>query len=402
MFSLFHILTYINTISIMLAYDTPSRFLLFSERLPMVDENNPIPPELEKQIQDYENFLFHPGQTWNISNLEKEVFKYLDRYGHGQYGDSGTLTDKLSSRFANIWQVYYRSNKFLEADKFWDLPLDIYAKWEEDNNKIVARGSPHYFRGMAAVTYGNVDRGFLFFHQALEDDFREGFRPYKKNNRSPAWDFVTFNYSSRRQAALPLIKPRADWLSHRISNYQDSNRGSLSLAKLRRKVLVNTRLRETTFSFTYEVFRSKNLLSYPQAFRTGRFASQLSLDILFSLCRIGEVWLKNKQTPANSFERQLGGQLVRFFTEHDIPVNNNEIREVGKADFEKSLGSLLDNRKGPLPRRFQLVESDLLLIYILRNEAAHAATSSRIISERFNELVERVFFGLFKIVEVLY
>ena len=378
----------------------------------MVNENNPIPPELEKQIQDYTEFLFNPGKVWNVENLEKEVFKYLDR------AQNGTYVDKLSTRFAQIWAVYYRLGRFLEADKFWDLPLDLYTKWEktnrwEETNEKIPRGTPYYFRGMSAVAYGNIDRGFLFFHQAVEDDFKEGFRPYKKGkgNHSPAWLFVTFGYSDPRQAAGQLLKRRADWLDQIISKYQNSNRGalsleslssSLSLESLGEKVLDETQLMETTFSFTYEVFRSENLLSYPQEFRSGRFASQLSLDILFSLCRIAEVWLKNKQTPANRSERQLGGQLVRFFNEHDIPVNNNELGEVVKADFEECLRSLLDNKKGPLPRCFQPVESDLLLILVLRNEAGHAATSSRVISERFNELVERVFFGLFKIVEALY
>lgn len=76
-------------------------------------EENPIQPELEKQIQDYEKFLAHTNQTWDINNLEKEVFKYLDKYGH-----NGSMTDKLSTRFAQIWVTYYRSGKFLEADRF--------------------------------------------------------------------------------------------------------------------------------------------------------------------------------------------------------------------------------------------------------------------------------------------
>lgn len=365
--------------------------------MPMVDRSNPIPPELEKQIQDYEKFLFNPSQTWNSNELEKEVFNYLD-----EYGCNGTMTDILSTRFLQICKGYYRSGKFLEADKFWGLPLYLYSKWEETSHKTVARGTPYYCRGMAAVAYGNIDRGFLFFHQAFEDDFRLGVRPYGKSNRSPAWDFVTFNYSSRRQLARSLQESRADWLSGKLSIYQKSGRGSLSLGQLKKRVLVKARLRETTFSFTYEVFKITDLLSNPKNYRTGIFASQLALDILFSLCRIAEIWLKNKQTPDNYYERQLRGQLYRFFKNQNIQITNTDLDLVKEADFEESLSCLLDNREGPFPRRFQLVESDLLLIYILRNEAAHSAASSRVISERFDELVERVFFGLFKIIEALY
>jgi hypothetical protein len=366
----------------------------------MVNENNPIPPELEKQIQNYENHLLKANQTWDRNNLEKEVSKYLD-WCNG----NGTRTDKLHSRFARIWACFYDAGKYFEADKFWDLPLDLYEKWEKINNQTVVKGTPHYFRGMSAIQYGNIYRGFLFFHRALEDDFKDKFRPYKtfkSGNWSPAWTFVTFNYRSRRQAARPLLTYRAKWLNKKISNYKNSNRGSLSLGILRRKVLTKRRLLENTFSFTYEVFRSENLLSYRKEFRASRFASQLSLDILFSLCRIGEVWLKTKLRTKKQEQPTLYPLLVRFFEKRNIPITEVELKAVGKIDFEKSISSLLDNKKGPLPRRFQFVESDLLLIYVLRNEASHSPTSSLIISERFDELLERVLFGLFKIVEVLY
>lgn len=379
----------------------------------MVDKNNPIPPELEKQIQDYGNFLFNPGQTWNSNNLEKEVFKYLDKYGHGQYGDSGTLTDKLSSRFAQIWAVYYRLGRFLEADKFWDLPLNLYTKWGKTNNKIVARGTPYYFRGMSAVAYGNIDRGFLFLHQAVEDDFNEGFRPYKKGkgNHSPAWLFVTFDYSDPRQAGGPLLKRRADWLNKKISEYQNSGRGALSLESLSvvlslksfgEKVLDEKQLVETTFSFTYNIFRIENLLSYLQEYRTGRFASQLSLDILFSLCRIGEVWLTKKQGKDKGL---LACQLDIFFKNCHANTRVDDIskfKSLCNDDFEECVKRILNNKQVLSPKNIEPWESDLILIYVLRNEASHAPTSSPVISERFNELVERVFFGLFKIVEALY
>ncbi|MFC1964226.1 hypothetical protein ACFLV1_02470 [Chloroflexota bacterium] len=178
----------------------------------MVNENNPISPELEKQIQDYTEFLFNPDKIWNVENLEKEVFKYLN------LSQKGTYVDKLSTRFLQIWRVYYLSGKYFEADKFWDFLLDLYTKWEKTNrwdetNKKIPRGTPYYCRGMSAVAYGNIDRGFLFFHQAVDDDLIEGFRPYKVGgSHSPAWLFVTFDYSDRRQAGGLLLKRRADWL----------------------------------------------------------------------------------------------------------------------------------------------------------------------------------------------
>ena len=47
-----------------------------------------------------------------------------------------------------------------------------------------------------------------------------------------------------------------------------------------------------------------------------------------------------------------------------------------------------------------LCESDFILIYVLRNEGGHSATSSDILTTRSEELLQRVFFGLFKIIEI--
>ncbi|MDZ4230482.1 MAG: hypothetical protein U1B77_01535, partial [Dehalococcoidales bacterium] len=151
------------------------------------------------------------------------------------------------------------------------------------------------------------------------------------------------------------------------------------------------------------VFRSEDLLSYLKELRPGRFrfASQLALDILFSLCRIGEVWLTKKQGKDKGF---LNAQLEEFFKNHYSRIIGNDLGTYNnscKNDFEGCLKMLLNNEQVLSPKNTEPWESDLILIYVLRKEAGHAATSSDILNARFEELLERVFFGLFKIIEAL-
>lgn len=361
---------------------------------------NSIPFELENLIRDYERYLDNTaGQAWDYASLEAEVFKYFDQWGENHPQE----IDNLFTRFARIWALYYQSRKFQDADEFWKRPLDYATKWEETRKGHLHKGTPYYFRAMAAVASGNIDRGFLFFHQALDEDEKIQGRPAVNT----AWRFVTFDYSNKHQAALGLLKPRADWLGNIISTYQTSGRGSLSLATLKNRVLDNPQLTETTFSFTHAVFRSENFMSLPEGFRSSTFASQLALDILFSLCRIAEVWLKDRQPPNNRYERQLGGQLIRFFRDNHFVsqppyLTDTDLSQIGNADFDQCLDALLDGKQGPLPRPFRPLESDLIIIYILRNQAGHATASSDVVSTRFEDLLERVFFGLFQIVEALF
>ena len=145
---------------------------------------NHIPAELENQIRNYEKSFSSSGQTWHHANLEAEMFKYFKRW----WEDPSNI-DTLFTRFANIWAVYYRSGDFLKADKFWDVPPDYATKWEETHQKHLHKGTPYYFRGMAAIAAGDVDRGFLFFHQVLEEDWKMP----SQRGWGPVWSFVTFN-----------------------------------------------------------------------------------------------------------------------------------------------------------------------------------------------------------------
>lgn len=358
-----------------------------------------IPPELHKEIQEFEKklALFESAQTAAHNSLEFEVMKYFDQWGYNP-----SATDLLFTQFIGISNHYYAEHNYEKADEVWEVPLEYAAKWEKGNNKLLHKGTPYYCRGMTAIAAGNIDRGFLFFHQALDEDNRiPGQRGW-----GPAWSFVYFDYKNPRQAALRLIKPRAEWLDSIISKYRSSGRGSLTKVKLRNHVLKKKRLKETSFSFIHTVFRSHNLLSMPARFRSSPFASQLALDILFSLCRIAEIWLKNKQKPKNKNEehqlRQLGGQLLWFFKSQSSQVSDIDLTNINKVDLDLSLKALLDDKRGVLPRRFQPWEADLMIIYLLRNHAGHETTSSSVVCQRFDELLERLFFGLFCIVENLY
>ena len=352
-----------------------------------------LPPDLETQIQAYQDRLFGNIKPWDYTQLEVEILKYFDQ----NWNDTSKV-DALFNRFAGIWAIFYQLREFIQADFFWDLPLEYADKWEKTRNKRLHKGTPYYFRAMAAVIRGNIDRGFLFFHQALIEDETT----FGSVLSTPAWKFVTLDYLSVDQAAFQIVKSRADWLDQRLCAYHQSRRGSLPLADLRSRVLNQPRLRDATFSFVHSVFRCEDILSLPEHFRLSSFASQLELDMLFSLCRIAEVWLKDRQPPQNKDERQLGGQLVRFFNSQQWLLDGNDLRTINSLDFEENLTALLGGTQGRLSRPFQLVEADLVLVYVLRNQVGHATTSSPVVYSRFAELLDHIFFGLFTIAEKLF
>jgi hypothetical protein len=356
--------------------------------------NSLLPSELENQIQAYQDYFFGKRLTWDYVRLEAEVMSFFDQYGH----DPG-MVDALFNRFATIWGFLYQLREFARADDFWDIPLGYANQWEQTRNARLHKGTPYYFRAMAAVAGGNIDRGFLLFHQALDEDERRDGGPV---STGPAWSFVTLDYSNVYQAAFKDVKSRADWLDQLFGQYNASGRGSFTLADFRSRVLNQPGLREATYSFTHALFKSKNLIELPEPFRFSTFASQIELDTLFNFCRVGEVWLKYKQPPSNRYERELGGQLLRFFQSRRWVLTPSDLTSTNSVDFDLCLSTLLDGQKGPLPRSYQPLEADLILIYIMRNQAGHGTVSSTVVCNRFSELLQRILFGLFSVGERLF
>jgi hypothetical protein len=347
-----------------------------------------LPSNLEKLFVDYGLHLFKGVAFFNYALFEKEIWTYFDQW----YSDPDRIND-LFNRFAGFWVSLYRLHQFSRANQFWDLPIDTAHRWEaQSSSKLVHKGTPYYFKGMSLIKVGNIDRGFLFFHQAVEEDQRS----YGTTRQTPAWLFVTLDMSSRNQAALDLVQGASDWLGLHLTAYHSGRGGVLSLANLRSKVLGQVRLDETSFSFTHTVFRAKDLLSLPSPFRSSQFASQIELDILFNLARIAEVWLKDRQRGCgNTF----APQLKAFFQNRGWSLSQPEITALNATSFDNALTDLLDGARGSSVRIYSPVESDLLILYMLRNEAGHAPTASVVIQSRFSELVERSFFALFTIAE---
>ena len=99
----------------------------------------------------------------------------------------------------------------------------------------------------------------------------------------------------------------------------------------------------------------------------------------------------------NPNKRPISPEYATVTEVHLATVNRES-----NIDFEKVVKVLLNNGKRLFPRVLEPWESDLLILYVIRNQAGHETKSSRVVLERYGELLERVFFGLFKIVEALY
>ncbi len=53
----------------------------------------------------------------------------------------------------------------------WEWALGIAHSWEATNpGRRLHKGTGYYFAGVRDIALGNLDRGFLYMHQAAEED----------------------------------------------------------------------------------------------------------------------------------------------------------------------------------------------------------------------------------------
>lgn len=362
---------------------------------------SPLPSKLVSHIQLYgRHVLGVPSvPAFNHFELEQAIFQYLDRKGNNP-----TAVDALFNEFAGSWSLLYQTGKFNEAEVFWQNPLTWAMQWECSRGRQLHKGTPYYFMGMASIRAGHRDLAFLLMHQAVEEDKRAAPSAYKDR---PAWRFVTLDVDSVHQAASPIVREHAQWLENKLLWFTTNRCHSLSLSDLRNRVFALPNMDEATFSFVHSTFRCRELEGVSNSLGISTFSAQLCLDTLFPLCRVGEELLKYKQPPIKSKEKQIGGQISRFFGTLGSSLDHTAFSVLNHLDLSLSIGALLSaspitDSKGGAIKGYSSSEADLLLVYVLRNAGGHRTDAPRIVAERYEDLLQRALSTLFLVAATLY
>jgi hypothetical protein len=111
-----------------------------------------------------------------------------------QFFDSNLVTrdtcDNFFENFRPVWKPLLDAQDYAAAERVWELALQPAITWEQSNpGRLVHKGTALYLWGVTALRRGDLDRGCLLIHQALEED--------KRN-----WGAITPTYHLRLLATL--------------------------------------------------------------------------------------------------------------------------------------------------------------------------------------------------------
>jgi len=349
------------------------------------------------------NKLYFSGkQTLVLDLLHDEVEKVANSYfrPNQSYPDQ----DQFFDGFNEIWIDILRRQRYEEAGEIWKFALDLASKWENNNkpNKI-HKGTPYYCLGVTAILNNKLEDGFLFMHQALEEDRRTH---ASQTPSTPAYFFVTLDYRQEELSLyfIPRVQEIAQYLFERIEKYRATGKGALDDNTFKTKFLECIDLSDEVFLFVYFLFNLKRLLETPIELKQNEFSSLLHAVTLFDLCLVVEkvIEYKNPDSTKMGAKLQFRDEII-FLSKEKYISKAKEILNLNdnfNENFSGTLSNLLESKYAHL--KLSPIEEDLAIAYGMRNFAAHKLKSEPVLYERMGELSQRLLNALFFSIEKLY
>lgn len=289
----------------------------------------------------------------------------------------------------------------LAATGVWEHAIGVVIGWEERNKTHLHKGTGYYFAGVRDVARGNLDRAFLYMHQAAMEDL---WPETSGVPDSPAGRFIIMDARQPIGQAHAFVARYEGHFDERLTAYHAAGRGSMDLAGFRNRVHRNPTLLTPATSLVHLVAR---ILANDGArlgpIMANAFAPSLRAQLALDLCLLVEDVLQRQ-----ALRRLALGGLIAQAKVQRVSLSTNDLGALNTLTDQPSkvdavVADLLDNgRATGLGRSLTPREADFAVAYIVRNRAAHGGERATVLDARFDEVVRRLFFALFAALEDLY
>jgi hypothetical protein len=352
-------------------------------------------PDMDKNFLNFYLAIIK-GTSFNFISFEASVYDFLDKNpepsdNHNKYFDNFTI----------IWEKYLKAGNFVDAEQVWEMALSPVHKWEKNHpHNRIHKGTAYYFWGKTALEHGDLDKGYALMHQAVEEDILTHSGSISPN--TPAISFAILDYEKTDQNYREWVLKQAEFIDQQLRIYDSRFSRNFSIEDFRHKFLQDPSNQEIVFIFTFALARLMRLYSFPPDITKSRFVAQLQANILFDLILVIDSLIKLKNVGKWKFI----DHIIFLSNATNQSLTNSDLKNINSqfdADFGQSLedaisGNLvLQNSKG-----LTHLESDLALVYELRNYGAHNILSIPAIWAKYRELFQCVMEILFLVVDYLY
>ncbi|NPA72010.1 MAG: hypothetical protein GXO35_04200 [Gammaproteobacteria bacterium] len=344
------------------------------------------------------------GVQFNLSENEPFVSEEFDRLSLEFFDRSNgdpALHDRYYNNLAWLINRFFQRELWHKAEMYWSRILRPALEWEAKNpGRFIHKGTPYYFWGMASISRGELDMGYLLMHQALQEDIRT-----HNNERpnTPAFAFATFDFTKIDQAFRIWPEYQARFLEQFLQVYRQSYAKTLSIEDFRNRFLVSSSNLDTIFLFAYSLGRLFLFGRVPGYAKQSIFTSQIESNMLFDVLLVVDAAIKVH----NPNQRYFREHALFLSGQANLGLNPQKLQEINQSfntDPNLSIvGDILDgvfrfSDGAPLTG----LASDVALSYGLRNYGAHNIASVLVVRQRFDQIQQSLFNVLFLAVDELY
>jgi len=369
--------------------------------------------DLGANLTEEFKILYHTYFTQGRIQLTQDFIKASEAvFSQFSKAQLIALGDAYFNNFTVITENLLAKGQYGIAFGLWTGVLQFVREWEERNKKKLHKGTPYYFSAVSSILQNDFDAGLMAMQNALKEDKRNIPKEWYK---APGYHFMSLNDQEVRQYFRTFVVGMVGFTRDRLdgrgneqgrykAHYKATRAGKLTYDQFRNKFLDDKTLDEDIrFYFVYAIIRIWHL----RRLQKNKVGDTLMAPLIFSNAILDLLLVID-----NLFKKwgNPGGKR-RYFSDHFTKVAKQEgwnslgeldVNNRRDVDFDKWCTDLVSNKyKTKKGKAINLLESDFVLAYGLRNFSAHSVKSYEIIWQNYTKILQSVLNCLFKVIELL-
>lgn len=357
-------------------------------------------------------FEFNPWRPDNANVIFPDEYEPIfqsvfsaidDLYRSNRSCLAAYLSSYLFESLTPFWIELMNKGQHILALQFWRKVLSMTLEWEAKTGKHIHKGSPYAFIANTYLIIGDIDTGFSYIYNAIEDDIELNKVCPELNYPSNAPVYLTASLSSNpHNIMVPLVTEIRSELETYLNTYNNEFRRTLSMTELDKRFLQNPAFQTIKYYFVFNfwtIFEYRRKIGHD--LMQNDFSKLKNANWLFALCLIID---KLFHTHSKYKGRFIGSEIVNYALDKGLmtkdDLNNLKDRESiqnGEPDqvIPKLLTVALQYNGIPVRKEIQY----LFVAWNLRNFAGHNIQTQNIIVNNFEDLLKILLYDIFLIIE---
>jgi hypothetical protein len=341
--------------------------------------------------------------TTKYGQIFQDIFKVIDElFSANRDCMAAYLSSFLFERLTPYWNGLIQNGQHIMGITFWKEIISIVHKWEKENGKHVHKGSPYAFVAYNYLLLGDIDTGFSYLYNAIEEDIKlECSCPtlnYPKD--SPAYLTAILSSNPKNMFMARFIAEIRSNLENHLSEYRSYFGKTLTLSDIDNIFLQNTALDTIRFYF---VFTYWTIFEYqgkviPKMMQND-FSKLKNASWMFALCLVIDKLLNYRYNTI-----KMGDGVKKYSISKKLISEDDLNHLIGRENIANGDPDAIISRLLSIYLSYNgsWVSKEIQCLFVawnLRNFAGHNIQGQNIIVSNFEDLLKILLYDIFLIIE---